>query len=168
MGNYYVIVTSRNSERTIEKAILSLHNQTIKPEYIITIDDGSTDSTPDILNRSKDLVRVIEWINENITENSVVIGSIHWRGWFSLFLNPSNDYKYEENVVNITNLKNNSLFKTYSSGLCDINTSGQDSKWSTIILVSNSEKVIKSLWTFQIYGLGQFNVFDISKILCKH
>ena len=51
MANYYVIVTSRNSERTIEKAILSLHNQTIKPEYIITIDDGSTDSTPDILNR---------------------------------------------------------------------------------------------------------------------
>ena len=120
------------------------------------------------INQSKDLVRVIEWINENITENSVVIGSIHWRGWFSLFLDPSNDYKYEENVINITNLKNNSLFKTYSSGLCNINTSGQDSKWSTIILVSNSERVIKSLWTFQIYGLGQFNVFDISKILCKH
>lgn len=49
MGNYYVIVTCRNSERTIEKAILSLHNQTIRPEYIITIDDGSTDKTPDIL-----------------------------------------------------------------------------------------------------------------------
>ncbi|VFJ15004.1 glycosyltransferase family A protein [Candidatus Nitrosocosmicus franklandus] len=51
MGNYYVIVTCRNSEDTIEKAILSLHNQTIKPEYIITIDDGSTDRTPEILKR---------------------------------------------------------------------------------------------------------------------
>lgn len=51
MGNYYVIVTCRNSEDTIEKAIYSLHNQTIKPEYIITIDDGSTDRTPEILKR---------------------------------------------------------------------------------------------------------------------
>lgn len=51
MGNYYVIVTCRNSEDTIEKAIHSLHNQTIKPEYIITIDDGSTDRTPEILKR---------------------------------------------------------------------------------------------------------------------
>jgi glycosyltransferase involved in cell wall biosynthesis len=51
MGNYYVIVTCRNSESTIERAILSLHNQTIKPEYIITIDDGSTDKTPEILNK---------------------------------------------------------------------------------------------------------------------
>ena len=32
MGNYYVIVTCRNSESTIERAILSLQNQTTKPE----------------------------------------------------------------------------------------------------------------------------------------
>ena len=51
MGSYYVIVTCRNSESTIEKAILSLHNQTVKPDYIITIDDGSTDNTPKILNK---------------------------------------------------------------------------------------------------------------------
>ncbi len=49
MGNYYVIVTCRNSEKNIEKAILSLYNQTLKPEYIIIIDDGSTDKTPFIL-----------------------------------------------------------------------------------------------------------------------
>ena len=49
MGSYYVIVTCRNSENTIEKAILSLHNQTLKPEYIIIIDDGSSDKTSEIL-----------------------------------------------------------------------------------------------------------------------
>ncbi|HKR72725.1 MAG TPA: hypothetical protein VJR94_01295 [Candidatus Nitrosocosmicus sp.] len=120
------------------------------------------------INQNKDLVHVIEWINENITENSVVIGSIHWRGWFSLFLDSSHDFKYEENIINISNLKNNSLFRTDSSGLCNINTSSKDSKWSPTILVSNSEKVLKSLSTFQVYGLKQFNVFDISKILCEH
>jgi len=51
MGSYYVIVTCRNSENNIEKAILSLHNQTLKPEYIIIIDDGSTDKTPIILDQ---------------------------------------------------------------------------------------------------------------------
>ncbi|MGN6350934.1 MAG: glycosyltransferase family A protein [Candidatus Nitrosocosmicus sp.] len=49
MGSYYGIVTCRNSAENIEKAILSLMDQTLKPEYIITIDDGSTDNTPLIL-----------------------------------------------------------------------------------------------------------------------
>jgi glycosyltransferase involved in cell wall biosynthesis len=49
VGRYYVIVTCRNSENTIEKAILSLHNQTLKPEYIIIVDDGSSDKTSEIL-----------------------------------------------------------------------------------------------------------------------
>ncbi|MGN6822881.1 MAG: glycosyltransferase family A protein [Candidatus Nitrosocosmicus sp.] len=49
MGSYYGIVTCRNSAENIEKAILSLMDQTLKPEYIIIIDDGSTDNTPLIL-----------------------------------------------------------------------------------------------------------------------
>ena len=56
MGNYYVIATCRNSENNIEKAILSLHNQTLKPEYIIVIDDGLTDNTPFILNNLKEKI----------------------------------------------------------------------------------------------------------------
>ncbi|HZH38863.1 MAG TPA: glycosyltransferase, partial [Bacillales bacterium] len=49
MGTYYTIVTCRNSQDDIEKSILSLHNQTIKPNCIIVIDDGSKDNTPIIL-----------------------------------------------------------------------------------------------------------------------
>ena len=49
MGTYYAIVTCRNSQDDIEKSILSLHNQTIKPNYIIVIDDGSKDNGPMIL-----------------------------------------------------------------------------------------------------------------------
>ena len=49
MGTYCTIVTCRNSQDDIEKSILSLHNQTIKPNYIIVIDDGSKDNTPMIL-----------------------------------------------------------------------------------------------------------------------
>lgn len=53
MGRYFSIVTCRNSESEIEKAINSLLKQTIKPSYIIVVDDGSTDNTPNILNQLK-------------------------------------------------------------------------------------------------------------------
>jgi glycosyltransferase involved in cell wall biosynthesis len=49
VGSYYAIVTCRNSEKEIESAINSLLIQTIKPRYIIIVDDGSTDSTHTIL-----------------------------------------------------------------------------------------------------------------------
>jgi glycosyltransferase involved in cell wall biosynthesis len=45
MGTYSVIVTCRNSEKSIESTLNSLINQSIKPEYIIVVDDGSTDNT---------------------------------------------------------------------------------------------------------------------------
>jgi len=49
VGSYYAIVTCRNSESEIENAINSLLNQTIKPRYILVVDDGSTDNTHNIL-----------------------------------------------------------------------------------------------------------------------
>ena len=53
MGSYYAIVTCRNSENEIESAVNSLLRQTIKPRYIIVVDDGSTDNTHNILERLK-------------------------------------------------------------------------------------------------------------------
>lgn len=49
MGTYFAIVTCRNSEADIERALLSLKEQTVEPAYVIVIDDGSRDRTPDIL-----------------------------------------------------------------------------------------------------------------------
>jgi hypothetical protein len=45
-----------------------------------------------------DLLNSIDWININTSNNSVIIGSKHWRGWFSLFLQPSHKYFFEDNV----------------------------------------------------------------------
>lgn len=49
LQRYFVIVTCRNSESDIRRALLSVKSQTIPPTYVIVIDDGSTDSTPQIL-----------------------------------------------------------------------------------------------------------------------
>lgn len=56
MPTYYVIVTCRNSEKNIEEALLSIFNQSVKPSYMIVIDDGSTDRTPRILSRLKERI----------------------------------------------------------------------------------------------------------------
>ncbi|HZL21796.1 MAG TPA: glycosyltransferase family A protein [Nitrososphaeraceae archaeon] len=49
MGSYNVIVTCRNSENSIKSALNSIIYQSIKPEYIIVVDDGSSDNTNNIL-----------------------------------------------------------------------------------------------------------------------
>ncbi|MFY9798013.1 MAG: glycosyltransferase family A protein [Candidatus Nitrosopolaris sp.] len=50
LNTYFVIVTCRNSEYNIKESLSSLRGQTVKPEYIIVINDGSIDKTQEILN----------------------------------------------------------------------------------------------------------------------
>jgi len=59
LGTYYSILTCRDSENDIEKSIVSIYDQSIKPEYVIVIDDGSKDNTSKILNQLK-------YTNENL------------------------------------------------------------------------------------------------------
>ncbi len=47
--SYRVVVVARNAAPHIKRTLNSLLNQTLKPEGIVIVDDGSTDSTPDIL-----------------------------------------------------------------------------------------------------------------------
>lgn len=49
METYFAVVTCRNSQQTIRKALLSIKEQTINPDHVIVINDGSTDETKDIL-----------------------------------------------------------------------------------------------------------------------
>jgi glycosyltransferase involved in cell wall biosynthesis len=64
MGTYFIIVTCRNSEKNTEAVLTSLKNQTLKPEYVIVIDDGSTDKTPEILKKIQ-----TSWNNLHIITN---------------------------------------------------------------------------------------------------
>ena len=56
VGTYHSIITCRNSETSIEDCILSIYNQTVKPSYVLVIDDGSTDNTSYILKKMKDRI----------------------------------------------------------------------------------------------------------------
>lgn len=101
MGSYYVIVTCRNSENDIESAIKSLLRQTIKPKYIIIVDDGSTDNTPSILKELKST-------NDNI----------------HLITNPDLGYDIGRVVVNWNKAIN--LARTLNLGITDYHMIGTD------------------------------------------
>jgi glycosyltransferase involved in cell wall biosynthesis len=49
LGNYFAIVTCRNSEINIMDSLNSLKKQSLQAEYVIVINDGSTDRTAEIL-----------------------------------------------------------------------------------------------------------------------
>ncbi len=101
MGSYYVIVTCRNSENDIESAIKSLLRQTIKPKYIIIVDDGSTDNTPSILKELKST-------NDNI----------------HIITNPDLGYDIGRVVVNWNKAIN--LARTLNLGITDYHMIGTD------------------------------------------
>jgi glycosyltransferase involved in cell wall biosynthesis len=55
-----VVMPAHNAERYIQKALLSLLNQTLKDFELIVVDDGSTDQTPEILRAFQDSrIRII-------------------------------------------------------------------------------------------------------------
>ena len=49
-----VVITTYNSEKTIEKCLLSIYQQTHPPYEIIVVDGKSTDSTTEIIRRFDD------------------------------------------------------------------------------------------------------------------
>jgi glycosyltransferase involved in cell wall biosynthesis len=48
-----IIIPAYNAERTIEAALQSILRQNMDDVEIIVVNDGSTDSTPEIVNRIK-------------------------------------------------------------------------------------------------------------------
>lgn len=48
---YFAILTCRNSQESIERAVSAIYEQTVQPQYVIVINDGSTDGTHEKLDR---------------------------------------------------------------------------------------------------------------------
>lgn len=59
MRDYIIVTPCKNEENNISSLANSVINQTIKPKIWVIVDDGSTDSTPEIL---KNLTSKYSWI----------------------------------------------------------------------------------------------------------
>lgn len=62
-----IVVPVYNGEKTIERCLASLHNQTYRNMEILVVDDGSTDHTYRILDKYKRLDRRFHIINKKNT-----------------------------------------------------------------------------------------------------
>jgi glycosyltransferase involved in cell wall biosynthesis len=62
--NYAVVIIGRNEEQGVNKSVKSILNQSLKPEKIIFVNDGSTDKTRQIVESFKD-VDVIDFGEEH-------------------------------------------------------------------------------------------------------
>lgn len=72
-----VIIPVYNSAETVERALLSVINQTYRNIEIIVVDDGSTDNTNDVLNSYKESITSIKQANQGAgaARNSGVLAS---------------------------------------------------------------------------------------------
>ena len=81
-----VVIPVYNSEKFLEECLDSILTQTYQNIEIIAIDDGSTDSSPDILERYSDKINIISQKNQGLASAlnlgiSKMKGS--WVKWFS-------------------------------------------------------------------------------------
>jgi len=56
---YSVVMPAYNAERTIGEAIESVLDQTVRPQVVIVVDDGSTDKTVECARAFGECVTVI-------------------------------------------------------------------------------------------------------------
>jgi len=61
-----VVIPVYNSEKFLEECLDSIFTQTYQNIEIIAVDDGSTDSSPDILERYSDKIYIISQKNQGL------------------------------------------------------------------------------------------------------
>jgi glycosyltransferase involved in cell wall biosynthesis len=93
-----VVTVVKNSEKLIEKTILSVLNQTFKKIEYIIIDGGSTDKTKNIINKYKKKIKKIIFSNDNGIYEAMNLGIKESFGEWIIFLN-SGDVFYNKNVL---------------------------------------------------------------------
>jgi glycosyltransferase involved in cell wall biosynthesis len=61
-----VAITTYNQDRLLERTLESVFAQTRPPDEIVVVDDGSTDSTPGLLQRHRARIRIIQQRNRGV------------------------------------------------------------------------------------------------------
>lgn len=102
-----VIVPAYNAEKYIENTIISIANQTYPYIEIICVDDGSTDSTLEVINRISERYPIVKAFNK--TNEGVTLarkyGFEHASGEYVGFVDADDEIESNMYEVLITNLK---------------------------------------------------------------
>ncbi len=133
------------------------------------------------ISKNNDLVESIEWINTNTGNNSIIIGTKHWRGWFNLFLEAPRQYVFNESITKSSNLLNyekytiafSSILKSELSYECkndDIefsNTFNRIEKDHNIYMIDLVGKFpIHYQLVHVVYQSKYFIIYDLTNMIC--
>lgn len=94
---FSIIIPAYNAEKTINRAIDSVHNQTFKNYEIIIVDDDSSDKTSKVIKRSAK-VHIIKNAEQLKAGGSRNVGIKRAKGEYILFLD-ADDYLADNNVL---------------------------------------------------------------------
>ncbi|HXT82817.1 MAG TPA: hypothetical protein VN704_00465 [Verrucomicrobiae bacterium] len=122
---------------------------------------------------NQDLLKSIEWINSNTPENSIIIGTKHWRGWFSLFLHKTHNYTYFEEFVNSDNtILNEKQIKNFSislnkkfANLCNGHKFNNNKK--SLYFIDLIKRYDTSLFSHVVFKSKNFIIYNLDSEICK-
>lgn len=90
---YAVLLCVRNEAAIIHQTITSILNQTIPPQHVVVVDDGSTDSTPHVLKAWRDQIHVITRRDRGFSAlSSYLLADVYNRGFH--YLAQQNDWQF--------------------------------------------------------------------------
>ncbi len=134
------------------------------------------------ISKNQDLVKSIDWINTNTENNSEIIGTLHWRGWFHLFLEkprqyiysetislPSNYSAVEKNVTGLSNIQKIKIdFRCVNKGGSYTNTSPISENERHIYLIDSKSGYYNiHYYTPIVFDSKYFNIYEITDSICK-
>ncbi|WP_155962280.1 glycosyltransferase family 2 protein [Streptococcus ruminantium] len=171
-----VVIPVYNAEKTIEKCLSSLMEQTVKNFEIIAINDGSSDNSLSILNnwaKKYSNIRVVDQENCGVAKTRN-LGITLAESEYVMFVD--NDDYFREDYIEIffEEITRNNL-DIVIGGYQRVNSSGKilhtevlsNTEWSKYIIVAPWARIYRKSFllsnaiTFFNYGLGEDVVFSI-------
>ena len=130
--------------------------------------------------KNQDLVNSIDWINTHTRNNAEIIGTMHWRGWFHLFLEKPRQYIFSETVSlpsnyskidkNGTTLDDN--LKTKIDLKCgkaedDTNTNSISENERNIYLIDSKSAHYDNYSSYPIvYDSEYIHIYELPDLIC--
>jgi hypothetical protein len=133
------------------------------------------------ISKNQDLVKSIDWINTNTKNNSEVIGTVHWRGWFHLLLEKPRQYAFTETISFPSDYstieKNVTALPTLFKNKIDIQCTSEVGALTNISSASGNERNIYLIdlkpgnysthyYPPIVHNSKYFSIYEITESIC--
>ncbi len=142
-----VVIPAYNSEKVIARALDSVFAQTVQPQKIIVIDDGSTDNTGDVVRKYSNILYVVQ---KNAgpaaaRNHGIKLANTEWIAFLD-----SDDYWYPERLQCQWEIISKNPKLMWCSGLLAVNKAGKEME---LPIVQSVVKKVKQSGFINVYDL---------------